>query len=58
MAVDKRRASITVSGKKRNLGRFNTQEEAALRYNQEARLLYGVHAYLNPTEAPIERQAV
>lgn len=48
---DKRRnlwaAQIAMNGKKKALGRFNTELEAAEAYNKEAILLFGTHARLN-----------
>lgn len=41
------RAEITISGKRRNLGTYQTPEEAALAYDQAARKAWGKFARLN-----------
>lgn len=40
-------AQITLSGKTKNLGRYRTQEEAALAYNKAAIEVFGPLAHLN-----------
>jgi hypothetical protein len=40
-------ASISWQHKQRNLGRFDTAEEAARVYNKAARELHGEYAWLN-----------
>jgi hypothetical protein len=42
------RAGITQAGRKRSLGSFLCEEDAAQAYNQAARKLFGDHARLNP----------
>jgi hypothetical protein len=41
------RASIMKDGKKMQLGNFNLENDAALRYNEKAKELFGEFAYLN-----------
>ncbi len=41
------RSEITINGKKMNVGKFKTEEEAALAYNKKAVLLHGEFAKLN-----------
>lgn len=40
-------AQIAVNGKNKNLGRFKTEEEAALKYNEAAIELHKEFAYIN-----------
>lgn len=49
-AKKKFRAAIQFEGKKIHLGYHNTQEQAALEYNNKAKELYGEFAYLNEIE--------
>jgi len=44
------RARVRLDGKLRNFGEYKTEEEAAMRYNVEAKKLFGEFAYLNPVE--------
>lgn len=41
-------SNITLNGKRKYLGSFETEEEAAFAYNKEALNLFGDFAYLNP----------
>lgn len=43
-------AQIKIKGKQTYLGRFDTPEQAALRYNEAARKYFGDFAYLNVIE--------
>jgi hypothetical protein len=43
-------ACITKDGKRIDLGRFHSEEEAAFAYNQAATKLFGDHAFLNKLE--------
>lgn len=41
------RSAITVNGRKIYLGRFNVEKDAAVAYNNAAKIYFGEHAYLN-----------
>lgn len=45
--INKWMARITLNGKTKCLGCFETEEEAALAYNKAASEIFGEHAYLN-----------
>ncbi len=44
---EKWRAVITIDGKKRHIGRFSCEKQAALAYNDKAKTLHGEYARLN-----------
>ncbi len=46
-SYDKYRATICLEGKMYHLGWYDTMEEAALAYNEEAQRVWGSRAYLN-----------
>ena len=45
--INRWRVAITLNGKKRNIGSFVNEKDAARAYNKEARKLFGEFAYLN-----------
>lgn len=47
------RATLRHNGKRISLGRYNTEEEAALSYNQKAKEIYGEFAFQNVVGASI-----
>jgi AP2-like factor (euAP2 lineage) len=51
-------AYIKYDGKVKNLGRFDNEEEAAVKYNEYASKYFGEHAFLNEIHPAVCPEAI